>query len=72
VFHAAGLRSFPDSRYFQLHGSADAEHLEMGYRALAENPGLDDCPGRGNPAQGLMGLLSDRLAECATQKVDHA
>ncbi|MGO4617471.1 cupin domain-containing protein [Nocardia sp. 2YAB30] len=67
VFHAAGLSSFSASRYFQLHDSADAEHLEMGYRALAQRRDWTPAEVAEVLTKGwkMMHLLSDRIAECA-------
>ncbi|WP_051023292.1 cupin domain-containing protein [Nocardia pneumoniae] len=75
IFHVAGLSSFPDSRYFQLHDGADAEHLEMGYRALAEREDWTPAEVGTMLRQGwqMMGLLCDRIAENArrTASLDH-
>ncbi|MEV5651912.1 cupin domain-containing protein [Nocardia sp. NPDC052254] len=67
VFHAAGVHAFTSSRYFQLHDGADAEHLEMGYRALAEDRDWSVETVRSALGQGwqMMELLSDRIADRA-------
>ncbi|MEU1986028.1 cupin domain-containing protein [Nocardia sp. NPDC019395] len=76
VFHAAGVDAFASSEYFRLHDGADAEHLEMGYRELAERRDWTPDEVRGVLRQGwqMMELLSDRIAERAraVAVVDHA
>ncbi|MEV4236471.1 MULTISPECIES: cupin domain-containing protein [unclassified Nocardia] len=76
VFHAAGLPSFPESRYFQLHDGADAEHMDMGYRALAEQRDWtpDEVGEMLRKGWQMMELLGERIAECAQRAalVGHA
>lgn len=67
VFHAAALPAFGDSEYFRLHDGADAEHLDMGYRALATRRdwSVDEVTAILVEGWQMMTLLSDRVAECA-------
>lgn len=66
VFHAAALPAFGDSDYFRLHDGAEAEHLEMGYRALATRRdwSVDEVLAILCDGWQMMTLLSDRMAEC--------
>lgn len=67
VFHAAALPAFGDVEYFRLHEGADAEHLDMGYRALATRRdwSVDEVLAILRDGWQMMTLLSDRVAECA-------
>lgn len=66
VFHAAALPAFGDGEYFRLHDGAEAEHLDMGYRALAARRdwSVDDVLAILRDGWEMMTLLSDRIAEC--------
>jgi hypothetical protein len=63
----AGTRAFPDDPYFALHDEADAEHLEMGYRVLRHRTDwtVDDVITVLDRAWQVIGVVSDRIAECA-------
>jgi hypothetical protein len=67
VFSQAGTRAFPDDEYFQLHDEADVEHLEMGYEVLRRRS--DWTPEAVitvlDRAWQVIGVVSDRIAECA-------
>lgn len=71
VFLQAGCAAYPDNEYFALHSEADLEHLEMGYRLLAERSdsweidGLLQLLDRG---WKMITLLCDRMAYTATRK----
>jgi hypothetical protein len=67
VFSQAGTRAFPDDPYFTLHDEADAEHLEMGYRLLRQRIDwtADDLIAVLDRAWQVIGVVSDRIAECA-------
>ncbi|MDT7728245.1 MAG: hypothetical protein QOI21_4821 [Actinomycetota bacterium] len=67
VFSQAGTRAFPDDPYFTLHDEADAEHLEMGYRVLRQRIDwtADDLIAVLDRAWQVIGVVSDRIAECA-------
>lgn len=66
VFHGAALPAFGDGEYFRLHDGADAEHLDMGYRALATRRdwSVDEVLAILRDGWQMMTLLSDRMAEC--------
>ena len=66
VFHAAALPAFVDGEYFRLHDGADAEHLDMGYRALATRRdwSVDEVLAILRDGWQMVTLLSDRMAEC--------
>jgi quercetin dioxygenase-like cupin family protein len=66
VFHAAALPAFGDGEYFRLHDGADAEHLDMGYRALATRRdwSVEEVLAILRDGWQMMTLLSDRVAEC--------
>ncbi|GGL06877.1 cupin domain-containing protein [Nocardia jinanensis] len=75
IFHATGVHAFAASEYFRLHDGADAEHLEMGYRELAERRDwtpeqVSDVLRRG---WQMMELLCDRIADRArtAARTDH-
>lgn len=67
VFSQAGTRAFPDDEYFELHDEADVEHLEMGYDVLRRRS--DWTPEAVitvlDRAWQVIGVVSDRIAECA-------
>ncbi|CAM4205522.1 hypothetical protein KIPE111705_45060 [Kibdelosporangium persicum] len=67
VLSQAGTRAFPDDPYFTLHDEADAEHLEMGYRLLRQRSdwAADDLITLLDRAWQVIGVVSDRIAECA-------
>ena len=67
VFSQAGTKAFPDDEYFELHDEADVEHLEMGYEVLRQR---DDWTVEAlvtvlDRAWQVIGVVSDRIAECA-------
>ncbi|SED26347.1 hypothetical protein SAMN04489727_7144 [Amycolatopsis tolypomycina] len=67
VFSQAGTKAFPDDEYFELHDEADVEHLEMGYEVLR---GRSDWTPEAvievlDRAWQVIGVVSDRIAECA-------
>ena len=67
VFSQAGTKAFPDDEYFELHDEADVEHLEMGYEVLRRR---DDWTPEAaitvlDRAWQVIGVVSDRIAECA-------
>lgn len=67
----AGCTAYPDSEYFALHSEADQEHLEMGYRLLAERADewqVDEVLQLLDRGWQMMTLLCDRMAYCATRK----
>ena len=67
VFSQAGTKAFPDDEYFELHDEADVEHLEMGYDVLRRRS--DWTPEVAitvlDRAWQVIGVVSDRIAECA-------
>ncbi|MDX3195686.1 hypothetical protein PV458_45420 [Streptomyces sp. MN03-5084-2B] len=67
VFSQAGTKAFPDDEYFELHDEADVEHLEMGYDVLRRRS--DWTPEAAitvlDRAWQVIGVVSDRIAECA-------
>ncbi|WP_410613391.1 hypothetical protein [Amycolatopsis sp. lyj-109] len=67
VFSQAGTKAFPDDEYFELHDEADVEHLEMGYEVLRRR--TDWTPDAAitvlDRAWQVIGVVSDRIAECA-------
>ncbi|MGW4526649.1 hypothetical protein [Amycolatopsis sp. NPDC004378] len=67
VFSQAGTRAFPDDEYFELHDEADVEHLEMGYELLRRRTdwAADDVVAVLDRAWQVIGVVSDRIAECA-------
>lgn len=67
VLSQAGTKAFPDDPYFDLHDEADVEHLEMGYRLLRERSDwtLDELIVVLDRAWQVIGVVSDRIAECA-------
>ncbi|MGC7098748.1 hypothetical protein ACPZ19_29100 [Amycolatopsis lurida] len=67
VLSQAGTKAFPDDPYFELHDEADAEHLEMGYRLLRERTDwtVDEVITLLDRAWQVIGVVSDRIAECA-------
>lgn len=67
VFSQAGTRAFPDDEYFDLHDEADVEHLEMGYELLRRRADwtVDDVVRVLDRAWQVIGVVSDRIAECA-------
>lgn len=66
VFHTAALPAFGDGEYFRLHDGVDAEHLDMGYRALAARQDwtVDEVLVILSDGWQMMTLLSDRVAAC--------
>ncbi|MFI6026745.1 tryptophan dimethylallyltransferase family protein [Amycolatopsis magusensis] len=69
VLSQAGTRAFPDDPYFELHDEADVEHLEMGYRVLRRRSdwNAEDLIAVLDRAWQVIGVVSDRIAECARQ-----
>ncbi|MGW3996510.1 hypothetical protein ACWEF6_23745 [Amycolatopsis sp. NPDC004772] len=69
VFSQAGTKAFPDDEYFELHDEADVEHLEMGYEVLRWR--ADWTPEAAitvlDRAWQVIGVVSDRIAECAVR-----
>ncbi|MFJ9785986.1 hypothetical protein ACIRSS_40890 [Amycolatopsis sp. NPDC101161] len=67
VFSQAGTRAFPEDEYFDLHDEADVEHLEMGYELLRRRSDwtVDDVVTVLDRAWQVIGVVSDRIAECA-------
>ena len=67
VFSQAGTRAFPDDEYFDLHDEADVEHLEMGYELLRRRGDwtVDGVVEVLDRAWQVIGVVSDRIAECA-------
>ncbi|MFJ7215386.1 hypothetical protein [Amycolatopsis sp. NPDC098790] len=67
VFSQAGTRAFPEDEYFDLHDEADVEHLEMGYELLRRRSdwSVDDVVTVLDRAWQVIGVVSDRIAECA-------
>ncbi|MEU8632221.1 hypothetical protein AB0C38_08645 [Amycolatopsis sp. NPDC048633] len=67
VFSQAGTRAFPDDEYFDLHDEADVEHLEMGYELLRRRGDwtVEDVVAVLDRAWQVIGVVSDRIAECA-------
>ncbi|WP_410569351.1 hypothetical protein [Amycolatopsis sp. cmx-4-61] len=67
VFSQAGTKAFSDDEYFELHDEADVEHLEMGYDVLRRR--TDWTPEAVievlDRAWQVIGVVSDRIAECA-------
>lgn len=63
----AGVRAFPDDDYFALHDEADVEHLDMGYRLLAERGDwtVDALITVLDRAWQVMTVVSDRIADRA-------
>jgi len=74
VFHSAALPAFPESRYFELHDGADAEHLDMGYRALVDRRDWTPAQVGDMLRQGwqMIGLLCERIADLARQATGDA
>jgi len=66
VFHEAALPAFGDGEYFRLHDGAEAEHVDMGYRALATRRdwSVDEVLAILCEGWQMMTLLSDRVAQC--------
>ncbi|MGK3202885.1 hypothetical protein [Amycolatopsis sp. MEPSY49] len=67
VFSQAGTRAFPEDEYFDLHDEADVEHLEMGYELLRRRSdwSVDEVVTVLDRAWQVIGVVSDRIAECA-------
>ncbi|WP_458248706.1 hypothetical protein [Streptomyces sp. MAI_2237] len=67
TFSTAGSLAFPGNAYFALHDEADEEHIEMGYRLLAERPEwqLGDVTELLDRAWQIITMVSDRIAELA-------
>ncbi|MCL6671888.1 hypothetical protein [Streptomyces panaciradicis] len=67
TFSNAGSLAFPGNAYFALHDEADEEHIEMGYRLLAERPEwrLDEVIELLDHAWQIITMVSDRIAERA-------
>jgi hypothetical protein len=67
VFSQAGTKAFPDDEYFELHDEADVEHLEMGYEVLRQRDDwtVDSLVTVLDRAWQVIGVVSDRIAECA-------
>ena len=67
VFSQAGTKAFPDDEYFDLHDEADVEHLEMGYELLRRRSDwtVDGVVTVLDRAWQVIGVVSDRIAECA-------
>jgi hypothetical protein len=69
IFHRAAYPALGDGEYFRLHAEGDEEHLEMGYRALAERPDwtVEEIKPVLDEGWTMMTLLCDRIAECVEQ-----
>lgn len=67
TFSNAGSLAFPGNAYFALHDEADEEHIEMGYRLLAERQEwqLGDVTELLDRAWQIITMVSDRIAELA-------
>ncbi|MEU0788741.1 hypothetical protein ABZ342_01665 [Amycolatopsis sp. NPDC005961] len=67
VFSQAGTRAFPSDEYFDLHDEADVEHLEMGYELLRRRKDwtVEAVVEVLDRAWQVIGVVSDRIAECA-------
>ncbi|MEU9391876.1 hypothetical protein AB0D86_17970 [Streptomyces sp. NPDC048324] len=67
TFSSAGSLAFPGNAYFALHDEADEEHIEMGYRLLAERPEwrLGEVIELLDRAWQIITMVSDRIAELA-------
>lgn len=67
VFSQAGTKAFPDDEYFGLHDEADVEHLEMGYELLRRRGDwtVEAVVELLDRAWQVIGVVSDRIAECA-------
>ncbi|MBE1502466.1 hypothetical protein H4696_009566 [Amycolatopsis lexingtonensis] len=67
VFSQAGTKAFPEDEYFELHDEADVEHLEMGYELLRRRGDWTDDAVIAvlDRAWQVIGVVSDRIAECA-------
>lgn len=67
TFSNAGSLAFPGNPYFALHDEADQEHIEMGYRLLAERQEwqLDEVTELLDRAWQIIIMVSDRIAELA-------
>jgi quercetin dioxygenase-like cupin family protein len=69
IFHQAAYPVLGDGQYFTIHAEGDEEHLEMGYRALAERSDwtVEEIKPVLREGWTMMTLLCDRIAECAKQ-----
>ena len=67
TFSNAGSPAFPGNVYFALHDEEDEEHIEMGYRLLAERQEwrLGDVTELLDRAWQIITMVSDRIAELA-------
>ncbi|WP_201776782.1 hypothetical protein [Streptacidiphilus anmyonensis] len=67
TFSNAGSLAFPGNAYFALHDEADEEHIEMGYRLLAERQEweLGEVSELLDRAWQIITMVSDRIAELA-------
>ncbi|WP_042375825.1 hypothetical protein [Streptacidiphilus melanogenes] len=67
TFSNAGSLAFPGNAYFALHDEADEEHIEMGYRLLAERREWDlgEVIELLDHAWQIITMVSDRIAELA-------
>ncbi|WP_201777075.1 hypothetical protein [Streptacidiphilus neutrinimicus] len=67
TFSNAGSLAFPGNAYFALHDEADEEHIEMGYRLLAERGEWDlgEVTDLLDRAWQIITMVSDRIAELA-------
>lgn len=72
TFSNAGSLAFPGNSYFALHDEADLEHIEMGYRLLAERQEweLDEVTELLDHAWQIINLVSDRIAELALRDTE--
>lgn len=70
TFSNAGSLAFPGNAYFALHDEADEEHIEMGYRLLAERQEweLGEVTELLDRAWQIINLVSDRIAELALRE----
>jgi hypothetical protein len=71
VFHQAGsMAAYGDNEFFELHGETDQEHLEMGYRLLAEHPDwrTEDLLRLLDRGWRMITALCDRVAEFAVHE----
>jgi hypothetical protein len=73
TFSNAGSVAFPGNAYFALHDEADQEHIEMGYRLLAERPDwqVGEVTELLDRAWQIINMVSDRIAELARRDTAH-
>jgi hypothetical protein len=71
VFLQAGCTAYPDNAYFALHSEADQEHLDMGYRLLAEREDdwqVDAVVQLLDRGWKMITLLCERMAHSAVRE----